>query len=88
MKKFRAVSTLACRVHGGAIGFIATNSSMTWNPSSPRPPQNELKTPVMYCLIVRPVAHVRPRSKRSLILVNAILDDAESPADAYENADG
>jgi anthranilate synthase component 1 len=52
----------------------------------PRPPQDDLKTPVMYFLIADQLLTFDRAQQTITILVNAILDDAESPADAYENA--
>ena len=52
----------------------------------PRPPQDELKTPVMYFLIADQILIFDRAQQTITILVNAVLDDAESPAEAYENA--
>ena len=87
MKKFRAVATPGLpRFTGGAIGFIGYEFIHDVEPSVPRPPQDELKTPVMYFLIADQLLTFDRAQQTITILVNAILDDAESPADAYENA--
>ena len=87
MKKFRAVATPGLpRFTGGAIGFIGYEFIHDVEPSVPRPPQDDLKTPVMYFLIADQILIFDRAQQTITILVNAILDDAESPADAYENA--
>jgi len=87
MKKFRAVATPGLpRFTGGAIGFIGYEFIHDVEPSVPRPPQDELKTPVMYFLIADQLLTFDRAQQTITILVNAILDDAESPAAAYENA--
>jgi len=87
MKKFRAVATPGLpRFTGGAIGFIGYEFIHDVEPSVPRPPQDELKTPVMYFLIADQILIFDRAQQTITILVNAVLDDAESPAEAYENA--
>jgi anthranilate synthase component 1 len=87
MKKYRAVSVPGLpRFTGGAIGFIGYEFIHDVEPVVPRPPQDELKTPVMYFLVADQLLIFDRVQQTITILVNAILDDAESPADAYENA--
>ncbi len=87
MKKFRAVTTPGLpRFTGGAIGFIGYEFIHDVEPVVPRPPHDELKTPVMYFLIADQLLTFDRAQQTITILVNAILDDAETPAAAYENA--
>ena len=87
MKKYHAVATPGLpRFTGGAIGFIGYEFIHDVEPVVPRPPQDDLKTPVMYFLIADQLLTFDRAQQTITILVNAILDDAESPADAYENA--
>ena len=87
MKKYRAVAVPGLpRFTGGALGFIGYEFIHDIEPVVPRPPQDELKTPVLYFLIADQLPTFDPAQQTIPILVNAILDDAESPADAYENA--
>src|SRR6516162_9148727 len=52
MKKYRAVSVPNLpRFTGGAVGFIGYEWVHDIEPVVPRPPHDELKTPVMYFLI-------------------------------------
>jgi anthranilate synthase component 1 len=89
MKKFRAVAVPGLpRFTGGAVGFIGYEFIHDVEPSVPRPVHDELKTPVMYFLIADQLLIFDRVQQTITILVNAILDDAESPADAYENAIG
>jgi anthranilate synthase component 1 len=87
MKKFRAVATPGLpRFTGGAIGFIGYEFIHDVEPVVPHPLQDELKTPVIYFLIADQLLTFDRAQQTITILVNAVLDDAESPADAYENA--
>jgi anthranilate synthase component 1 len=87
MKQYRAVTTPGLpRFTGGAIGFIGYEFIHDVEPVVPRPPQDDLKTPVIYFLIADQLLTFDRAQQTITILVNAILDDAETPAEAYENA--
>src|SRR5208283_3286082 len=87
MKKYHAVLLPGLpRFTGGAIGFIGYEFIHDVEPVVPRPPHDELQTPVMYFLIADQLLVFDRVAQTITILVNAILDDAESPTDAYENA--
>ncbi len=87
MKKYRAVAVPGLpRFTGGAVGFIGYEFIHDVEPAVPRPAHDELKTPVMYFLIADELLIFDRVQQTITILVNAILDDAESPAEAYENA--
>jgi len=87
MKKFRAVPVPNLpRFTGGAVGFIGYEWVHDIEPVVPRPPHDELKTPVMYFLIADQLLIFDHVAQTVTILVNAIMDGAGSPADAYENA--
>jgi anthranilate synthase component 1 len=89
MKKYRAVAVPGLpRFTGGAIGFIGYEFIHDIEPVVPRPPQDDLKTPVIYFLVADQLLVFDRVAQTITILVNAILDDAETPADAYENAVG
>ena len=87
MKKFRAVATPGLpRFTGGAIGFIGYEFIHDVEPTVPRPPQDELQTPVMYFLIADQILIFDRAEQTITILVNAILDETTSAEDAYEDA--
>jgi anthranilate synthase component 1 len=87
MKKYRAVALPGLpRFTGGAVGFIGYEFIHDVEPVVPRPPQDELGTPTMVFLIADQLLVFDRAAQTITILVNAILDDAESPADTYENA--
>src|ERR1700722_19423341 len=87
MKIYRAVAVPGLpRFTGGAVGFIGYEFIHDIEPVVPRPPQDELKTPVMYFLVADQLLIFDRVQQTITILVNAILDDAENPAEAYENA--
>ncbi|MBI3417067.1 MAG: chorismate-binding protein [Verrucomicrobia bacterium] len=73
---------------GGAVGFIGYEFIHDIEPIVPRPPHDELKTPTMYFLIADQLL-IFDRVKQTItILVNAIIEDGVTPAEAYENAIG
>jgi anthranilate synthase component 1 len=87
MKKYRAVALPGLpRFTGGAVGFIGYEFIHDVEPVVPRPPQDELGTPTMVFLIADQLLIFDRAAQTITILVNAILEDAESPADTYENA--
>src|ERR1017187_2824506 len=89
MKKYHAVAVPGLpRFTGGAVGFIGYEFIHDVEPVVPRPAHDELKTPVMYFLIADQLLIFDRVAQTITILVNAILDDAESPAETYENAVG
>ena len=88
MKKYRAVPVPGLpRFTGGAVGFIGYEFIHDVEPVVPRPPQDDLQTPVMYFLIADQLLIFDRVAQTITVLVNAVLDDAASPAEAYENAD-
>jgi len=87
MKKYRAVSVPGLpRFTGGAIGFIGYEFIHDVEPVVPRPPQDELGTPTMVFLIADQLLIFDRVAQTITVLVNAVLDDAASPEEAYENA--
>jgi anthranilate synthase component I len=87
MKKYRAVTLPGLpRFTGGAVGLIGYEFIHDVEPVVLRPPNDGLKTPVIYFLIADQLLIFDRVAQTITMLVNAILDDAESPADAYENA--
>src|SRR5207249_661035 len=87
MKKYRAVPLPGLpRFTGGAVGFIGYEFIHDIEPVVPRPPQDDLRTPTMYFLIADQL-HIFDRVAQTLtVLVNAILDEKTSAAEAYEEA--
>src|SRR6266404_1283881 len=89
MKKFRAVPARGLpRFTGGAVGFIGYEFIHDVEPIVPRPSHDELHTPVMYFLIADQLLIFDRVAQTLTILVNAVLEDAASPEEAYENATG
>ncbi len=87
MKKYRAVAIPNLpRFTGGAVGFIGYEFIHDVEPVVPRPPNDELRMPVIYFLIADQLLIFDRVAQTITILVNAILDDAENPTEAYENA--
>jgi anthranilate synthase component 1 len=89
MKKFRAVPGKGLpRFTGGAVGFIGYEFIHDVEPVVPTPPHDELGTPVMYFLIADQLLIFDRVAQTLTVLVNAVLDDAATPEEAYENAVG
>ena len=76
------------RFTGGAVGFIGYEFIHDIEPIVPRPPRDELGTPTLYFLIADELLIFDRVQQTITVLVNAVLDEAASPADAYENAVG
>jgi anthranilate synthase component 1 len=89
MNQYRVVSVPGLpRFTGGAVGFIGYEFIHDVEPIVPRPSQDELRTPVMYFLIADQLLIFDRVAQTITVLVNAVLDEASSPAEAYENATG
>ena len=89
MKKYRAVAVPGLpRFTGGAVGFIGYEFIHDVEPVVPRPPLDELGTPTMYFLVADQLLIFDRVAQTITVLVNAILEDSTSPAEAYENAVG
>ena len=87
MKKYHAVSLPGLpRFTGGAVGFIGYEFIHDIEPVVPRPPKDELGTPTMVFLIADQLLIFDRVAQTITVLVNAFLDDATSPAEAYEDA--
>ncbi len=87
MQRYRAVSVPGLsRFTGGAIGFIGYEFIHDVEPVVPRPPEDKLGTPVMYFLIADQLLIFDRVAQTLTVLVNAVLDEAASPEEAYENA--
>ena len=76
------------RFTGGAVGFIGYEFIHDVEPVVPRPPRDELQTPVMYFLIADQLLIFDRVAQTITVLVNAVLEDAASPTEAYEGAIG
>ena len=87
LKKFRAVTMPGLpRFTGGAVGFIGYEFIHDVEPVVPRPPHDELQTPTMLFLIADELLIFDRVAQTIAVLVNAVIEEGASPADAYENA--
>ncbi len=87
MRQYRAVALPGLpRFTGGAVGFIGYEFIHDVEPVVPRPPTDELGTPVMCFLIADQLVIFDRVAQTMTVLVNAVLEDASSPQEAYENA--
>jgi anthranilate synthase component 1 len=75
------------RFSGGALGFIGYEFIHDIEPVVPRPPTDQLNTPVMYFLIADQLLVFDRVAQTITILVNAVLD-GRAPAEAYDEAVG
>ena len=89
MRKYKPVSLPELpRFTGGAIGFIGYEFIHDVEPVVPRPPRDDLQTPVMCFLIADQLLIFDRVAQTITVLVNAVLDDAATPEEAYEDAKG
>ena len=87
MKKYRAVPVPGLpRFTGGAVGFIGYEFIHDVEPVVPRPPKDELATTTLTFLIADQLLIFDRVAQTITVLVNAVLDDASSLEEAYENA--
>ena len=87
MKQYQAVTLPGLpRFTGGAVGFLAYEFIHDAEPVVPRPAHDELGTPVLYFLVADELLIFDRVAQTITVLVNACLADADSPAEAYENA--
>ena len=89
MRRYQAVAVPGLpRFTGGAVGFIGYEFIHDVEAVVPRPPQDDLGTPVMYFLIADQLLIFDRVAQTLTVLVNAVIEDAASPTEAYENAVG
>jgi anthranilate synthase component 1 len=82
LKRYRPVTVPGLpRFTGGAIGFIGYEFIHDVEPVVPRPPKDELHTPVLYFLIADELLVFDRVAQTLTILVNALVDES-APADA------
>jgi anthranilate synthase component 1 len=74
------------RFSGGAVGFIGYEFIHDVEPVVPRPPKDELGTPTLYFLIADELMAFDRVTQTLTIVVNAVIGDGQSPAEAYEEA--
>ncbi len=87
LARYRAVALPELpRFTGGAVGFIGYEFIHDVEPVVPRPPHDELGTPTMYFLIADQLLVFDRVAQTVTVIVNAVLDEAASPEDAYEDA--
>ncbi|MEI7730688.1 MAG: anthranilate synthase component I [Verrucomicrobiota bacterium] len=87
LQRYQAVTVPGLpRFTGGAIGYIGYEFIHDIEPVVPRPPQDDLGTPVMYFLIADELLVFDRVAQTITILVNAFVNEHSSPAEAYEEA--
>ena len=89
MKQFRPVAVPGLpRFTGGAVGFIGYEFIHDVEPVVPQPSHDDLHTPVMYFLLADQLLIFDRVAQTITVLVNAVLDGASNPGEAYEEATG
>jgi anthranilate synthase component I len=74
------------RFTGGAIGYLGYEFIHDIEPVVPRPPRDELRTPVLYFLIADQLLIFDRVAQTITVLVNAVIEEAAGAEEAYENA--
>jgi anthranilate synthase component I len=87
MRQFRPATLPGLpRFTGGALGFIGYEFIHDIEPVVPRPPRDDLNTPVMYFLIADELLIFDRVAQTITVLVNAVVSDPSQAAEAYEDA--
>src|SRR3989442_1054282 len=87
LKRYRPVPLPGLpRFTGGAVGFIGYEFIHDVEPVVPRPPHDDLHTPTMYFLVADELLIFDRVSQTITILVNAVLDEKTTAAEAYDAA--
>jgi anthranilate synthase component 1 len=87
MRRFRPVPVAGLpRFTGGAVGFIGYEFIHDVEPVVPRPPRDDLHTPVMYFLIADQLLVFDRVAQTITVLVNALVSEGSTPEEAYEDA--
>jgi anthranilate synthase component I len=87
LKRYRAVPLPGLpRFTGGAVGFIGYEFIHDVEPVVSRPAKDDLHTPAMYFFVADELLIFDRVSQTITVLVNAVVDEAATPAEAYENA--
>jgi len=87
LKRYRAVPFPGLpRFTGGAVGFIGYEFIHDVEPVVPRPSRDDLKTPTLYFFIADELLIFDRVSQTITVLVNAVVDEVATPAEAYEDA--
>src|SRR6266581_1653066 len=87
LKKYRVVTLpFLPRFAGGAVGFIGYEFIHDVEPVVPRPPRDELRIPTIYFLIADKLLIFDRVAQTITVLVNAVLDEGRTPAQAYDDA--
>lgn len=87
MSRYRPVTLPGLpRFSGGAVGFLGYEFIHDIEPVVPRPPRDELRTPVLYFLIADELLVFDRVEQTITIVVNAIIEDPARAAEAYEEA--
>jgi anthranilate synthase component I len=87
LSRYRAVPVPGLpRFTGGAVGFIGYEFIHDVEPIVPRPTRDDLGTPTMYFLIADELLIFDRVAQTVTVLVNAIIENGVSAADAYEDA--
>ena len=87
LAQYRAVDVPGLpRFTGGAVGFIGYEFIHDVEPVVPRPPRDELGTPVMYWLIVDKLLIFDRVAQTLTVLVNAFVESPARAEAAYDQA--
>ncbi|HTI98393.1 MAG TPA: anthranilate synthase component I [Dongiaceae bacterium] len=87
MQKYRPVTLPGLpRFTGGAVGFIGYEFIHDVEPVVPRPAADDLGTPTLYFIVADQLLVFDRVAQTITVLVNAAVDEASSPTDAYDNA--
>ena len=74
------------RFTGGAVGYIGYEFIHDVEPVVPRPPRDDIGTPVLYFVIPDDMIIFDRAAQTMTVMVNAVVEESSSPMEAYEKA--
>jgi len=88
LDRYRPLATVPGmpRFTGGAVGYIGYEFIHDVEPVVPRPPLDELGTPVLYFVVPDDMIIFDRAAQTMTVMVNAVMDESSSPMEAYEKA--
>jgi anthranilate synthase component 1 len=87
LKRYRPVTVPGLpRFTGGAVGYIGYEFIHDVEPVVPRPPRDDLNTPVIYFFVADELLVFDRVAQTIAVMVNVCLDEFPNAAEAYEQA--
>lgn len=88
MNRYRPLAVIPGmpRFTGGAVGYLGYEFIHDVEPVVPRPPRDEIGTPVLYFVIPDDMIIFDRVAQTMTVMVNAVIEESSSAMEAYEKA--